>query len=233
MDLRYCKNIKKVPDLSVIAPKIKNLNLHKCENLFEVHQSVGLLDVLENWHLDNCTNLKIIPRRLHMKSLKRFYLHGTERLALPSSVGDLTSLCSLSIGCKDFKGLPTSISNLKNLIELQLFDCENFPKAMDTPCCFLKLEVLYFSNSSITTLPEIASRFPKLKVLDIHGCCNLQEVTRLPACIKTVIARNCDSLNAQSRRRLFSQVSLSLSQSYKKKQFWFNFPKYITRFSKM
>ena len=137
MDLSYCKNITKVPDLSLIAPNIKELNLGACINLVEVHQSVGLLEKLRFWDLFGCQNLRIIPRNLKLKSLKKIYFDGCESLeqgieALFSSIGYLIGLRQLSISLKNVKEVPSSISNLKNLNFLLMDDCDNFPKAMDT-----------------------------------------------------------------------------------------------------
>ena len=214
MNFTLCKNITKVPDLSVISPNIKELRLYGCINLFEVHQSNGLLEKLEYWNLRGCQNIRIFPRNLRLKSLKRFYfnrcgslLQRMERLALLWSVGYLISLHSLSLSLKNVK-YSSNISNLQNLRELILHDCENFPKARDTSGCFPKLQYLGFRNSNITTFPEIAHRCPKLETLCIHRCRNLQEIPRLPPCIRNLFARGCNSLNSRCRRRIFSQVSL-------------------------
>ena len=214
MNFDYCKNITKLPDLSVISPNIKEVRLFKCINLVEVHQSNGLPEELEFWDLRGCQNIRIFPRNLRLKSLKRFYftwcgslLQRTERLALLSSIGHLISLHTLRISLKNVKD-SSNISNLQNLRDLILYDCENFPKARDTSGCFPKLQYLGFRNSNITTLPKIAHRCPKLETLNLHHCQNIREIPRLPPCIRNVFARGCNSLNSRCRRRLFSQVSL-------------------------
>ena len=221
MDFSYCKNITKLPDLSVIAPNIKSLELIRCENLVEIHQSVGLLEALEYWSLIGCENLKIIPRILNLKSLQRFFLEGceslwkfsdigqnTERLALLSSIGNLTSLQYLTIGSKSLNDLPISFFILPNLNLLSMLDFENFPKNLIADC-FPKLERLWFEDCNITALPDISSRFPQLMDLIIHNCCNLQKIPKLPSCTVTVEVTECKSLDSQSSRRLLSQVHLS------------------------
>ena len=223
MDFSYCKNITKVPNLFVISPKIKMLKLNGCINLVEVHQSVGLLQKLESWYLSCCQNLRILPRNLHLKSLRWFCLkwcgslmHRMERLALLSSIGYLSSLDGLTMSLKNVKD-SSNIYNLRNLRSLVLYDCESFPEAMNTSGCFPKLQCLGFLNSNITTLPEIARICPKLQTFNIQHCWNLREIPMLPPCIQDVRARGCNLLNSQSRRRLLSQVSLIY---IKKKQFW-------------
>ena len=224
MDFTSCKNITKIPDLSVIAPNIKEMIFFKCINLVEVHQSVGLLEELEYWDLSDCQNLKILPRKLRLKSLKLFYLcgcksldQGTETSEWLSSIGYLIRLHELEISSKNMKDV--RISNLQNLRVLSIYDCENLPKAMYTPVCFPKLRSLAILSSNITTLPEIANKFPKLKELVIHCCCNLRKIPRLPPCIQLVHTEGCSSLNSQSRRRLLNQVSL--------KQFLLTFPSIV------
>ena len=200
------------------------MDFRKCINLVEVHQSVGLLEELEYWDLNGCQNLKILPRNLRLKSLKMFYLYGcesldqgTERSEWLSSIGYLIRLHQLIISSKNMKDV--RISNLQNLRALWMCGCENLPKAMYTPVCFPKLGSLFIFFRNITTLPEIANTFPKLKDLFIHCCCNLRKIPRLPPCIQLVYTEGCSSLNSQSRRRLLNQVSL--------KQFLLTFPSII------
>ena len=75
-----CQYIKKLSDLSIATPNIKQLNLNECRNLVEVHDFVGCLDKLEKWELNYCTELRILPSCLIMKSLKHLDLYQCTRL---------------------------------------------------------------------------------------------------------------------------------------------------------
>ena len=216
MDFTDCKNITKLPDLSVIAPNIKMLILDRCENLVEIHQSVGLLEALEHWSLYGCESLKIIPRILKLKSLQWFCLwkfsdiwQSKERLALPLSIGNLTSLHTLYICSKNLNNLPSCFCTIPNLKFLCMYGFQNFSKNLDITDCFAKLETLLVMYSDITTLPDISSRFPQLKKLYIAGYWDFHKIPRLPLCISNVFVSGRKSLDSQSSRRLLRQVHLS------------------------
>ncbi|KAK4596319.1 hypothetical protein RGQ29_014379 [Quercus rubra] len=214
MDFTDCKNITKLPDLSVIAPNIKRLILDRCENLVEIHQSVGLLEALEHWSLYGCESLKIIPRILKLKSLQWFCLwkfsdiwQSKERLALPLSIGNLTSLHTLYICSKNLNNLPSCFCTIPNLKFLCMYGFQNFSKNLDITDCFAKLETLLVMYSDITTLPDISSRFPQLKKLYIAGYWDFHKIPRLPLCISNVFVSGRKSLDSQSSRRLLRQFA--------------------------
>ena len=79
------------------------------------------------------------------------------------------------------------------------------------PYRFPVLESLNLSDSNIVTIPESITKFTRLQFLSLDDCKQLQEIPRLPHSIDEVDADNCRSLDLQSSRRLFDQVSFYLS----------------------
>ena len=174
-------------------PALKCMDFTGCENITKLPDLSVIAPNIKRLKLARCENLKIIGQ-------------NTERLALPSSIGNLTSLQSLTICSKSLEGCFFTLPNLKILC---MYDFENFPKNLDFSDCLPKLVFLSVMNSNITTLPDISSRFPKLECLGIDNCCNLQKIPRLPSCMHRVVIVRCKSFDSQSSRRLLSQVHLS------------------------
>ncbi|KAL4636710.1 hypothetical protein ACB092_03G027600 [Castanea dentata] len=121
MNFRSCQYIKKLSDVSIATPNIKQLNLNECRNLVEVHDSVGYLDKLEKWDLFDCTELRILPSCLMMKSLKHLNLYMCKRLEkFPDIPHEMDGLKYLTFIGTAIKELPLSFGNLTGLEELHL-----------------------------------------------------------------------------------------------------------------
>ena len=59
VDLSDCDLIEKIPDLSM-TPNVKELILSGCRNLIEIDDSVGRLDKLEAWYMQDCRKLETL-----------------------------------------------------------------------------------------------------------------------------------------------------------------------------
>ncbi|XP_042962707.1 disease resistance protein Roq1-like [Carya illinoinensis] len=150
MNFGGCDFLTKFSNISS-CPNLKEIDLCSCENLVEVHDSVGLiLDKLVKLRLRGCFNLKSFPRRLKLRSLelldlchcsslqnfpeiecemehlKDVCLSGTAIEELPSSTRYLTRLLTLFLSCSEnLKRLPSSIHQLRSLGQSFLNDCPN------------------------------------------------------------------------------------------------------------
>ena len=195
--LTGCKSIRKLPELW--APNLKTLNLSSCENLVEIHESVGLLNKLETWDLTKCEKLQTLPRRIKMKFLVEFHLTGCKSIRkLPElwapnlntlnlsscenlveiheSVGLLNRLVTWDLTkCEKLQTLPRRIK-LKYLKEFDLTNCsrlEEFPEIHPEMQC---LEILVLNNCGIRELPSSIVHLTGLLTLDLQNCQNLGEL---------------------------------------------------------
>ena len=235
INLDGCVSLEKLPDLG--APNLKSLHMMGCENLIEVHEAIGSLDKLEEWALDNCKKLQILPSTLRLKSLpsislcgcvslEKFphihpemkchslYLHDSSIREWHSSLKyQISWLNSLNLAnCQNIVDFLVSISGCKftNLISLEVCDCDGDileSHILMKPDSFPSLGFLTIDGCNIVTIPESIIGFTTLEELSMRNCKKLREIPRLPRHIGSVNATNCTSLDLPSSRRLLNQVS--------------------------
>lgn len=192
--MRNSKDLHATPDFTGI-PNLEKLDLEGCINLVEVHASLGLLKKLSYVTLEDCKNLKTLPRKLETDSLKRLILSGctavrklpefgasmanlsmlaldqTSIAELPPTVGYLTGLNSLLLrDCKNIVSLPNTFSNLKSLRRLNVSGCSKFSKLPDNLNENEALECLNVSETAIREVPSSIVHLKNLTLLLFHGC---------------------------------------------------------------
>ena len=122
IDLSDCKSITKLPDLC--SPNLEKLNLSLCENLIEVHDSIGFLEKLKLWNLYCCSQLQILPSMLKLKSLEHFDLRHCSMLEkFPDIHPEMKCLKELILNDSGIRELPSSLLYLTGLDTLQLLGC--------------------------------------------------------------------------------------------------------------
>ena len=116
---------------NVADNKLKKLDL-KCNELQILPDSIGHLINLETLNLEQNKITSISEEIKLCSQLKNLNLASNELLdKLPDSIGNLTRLETIQIvGCKKIKSLPLSISNLSNLLILDL-NWTSIPKLPD------------------------------------------------------------------------------------------------------
>ncbi|KAK7833041.1 putative disease resistance protein rpp1, partial [Quercus suber] len=187
MDFRSCEYITKLPDLSVSAPNLKELVLSDCNNLVDVHQSVGRLDKLVYLEMGE-TSISVLPPSFGNLTRLKTILFGSfdHLLHLPSSIYELHNLSDLGlygtvIFPKDFRFRYIFPSLIK--LTLSFFEIRSEVDFILTSCCTRTLKYLCIYNSNVVTLPEKNVDFTRLHSLHIEGCKLLQRTPRFPKSI--------------------------------------------------
>ncbi|KEF36653.1 small GTP-binding protein domain [Schinkia azotoformans MEV2011] len=165
------------------------LDLSMC-GLTEIPPEIGLLKDLEILELGNNG-----PIDEYEKNIER-----NEFVTLPSEIGELTKLKSISLYGTKLKYLPKELCNLQNLISINLNGCDfkEFPEeicslinlrglAIDNSFTYIpdnignleNLLELFLPSALITTLPESIGNLKKLKVLYL----GFTNITELPVSI--------------------------------------------------
>ncbi|KAL3745179.1 hypothetical protein ACJRO7_014310 [Eucalyptus globulus] len=210
LNLERCKFLKKTPDLSTFK-RLEILNLASCENLEELHHSIGDIKTLVSLNVSGCGKLKELPKGIgRMIELRDLNIGGTgiqdipilsdclmkelkviiacgclDLVHIPSSIGNLASLQRLELGgCRSLKEIPDSIGNLASLVELDLKETliTKLPESIGN---LQNLRMLCIDKTNITELPDAIGMLTKLQKLEASDCKNLEQ---LPSNICELIA---------------------------------------------
>ena len=129
--LKSCKSIERLPDLC--APNLETLEISYCDNLIEIHDSIGLLDKLECLELWHCMKLQILPRTLKLN--KNFWLYGCPRVEkFPNIHPEMKYLeKGFTMYDSNIREWPLSLRYLtEGITELKIEECENLGKFLDS-----------------------------------------------------------------------------------------------------
>ncbi|KAI9126991.1 hypothetical protein K1719_001550 [Acacia pycnantha] len=212
MNLRNCKFLKQIPDLSG-ASNLRELWLDGCTNLIEVHDSVGCLNKLTVLSAMRCKKLKILPSCLRLSFLKHLNLIGcsslqrfpeisvmmeeirildldkTAIIELPSSICNLIGLEMINVEeCRNLKQLPSSICKLRKLWKLTVDSCEEMSHFKmceggdEASLDCSKMTHLHFSNCKLSDNSLVFCLSHFTKIE--HLDLSFNNFTILPECIK-------------------------------------------------
>ncbi|XP_010453970.2 PREDICTED: disease resistance protein RPP5-like [Camelina sativa] len=212
MDLSRSKYLVEIPDLSK-ATNLEELNLSCCQNLVEVTPSIKNLKRLSCIYLTNCIQLKNIPVGITLKSLetvgmsgclslvqfpelswntRRLYLSSTKIEELPSSISHLSYLVELDMSdCQRLRVLPSSVRNLVSLKSMNLDGCKH-----------------------LENLPDTLQSLTSLETLEVSGCLNVNEFRRVATNIEVLRISETSIEEVPARIYNLSQLrSLDISEN--------------------
>ena len=155
MDLRYSNDLIETPDFRGV-PRLERLHLGWCNNLVDIHPSIGQLSSLIVLDLEYCVSLTDLPSMSsEMESLKILKLCGCSKIGkIPEFKGIMRSQSELHLDKTTIEKLPSSIECLTALTLLSLKDCQYLtclPRNMDSLRSLEKLVVI--GCSKLTYLP--------------------------------------------------------------------------------
>ncbi|XP_054819452.1 disease resistance protein RPV1-like [Prosopis cineraria] len=122
--------------------------------------------------LKDCKNLKALPSRLEMDSLRKLILSGCSKFRkLPEFGENMEYLSIIELkDCKNLACLPDSISNLKSLKSLNIDGCAKFQSLPNNLDENEGIEELDVSGTAITSIPSCIVGLKHLSKLYVDGC---------------------------------------------------------------
>ncbi|XP_062023091.1 TMV resistance protein N-like [Rosa rugosa] len=164
--------IRELPSSIGMLEGLVSMSLRDCKHLECLPSSIGSLKSLKDLNLSGCSKLDKLPDELgHVACLEKVDVSGSGIRELPSSIGMLEGLVSMSLrDCKHLECLPSSIGSLKSLKDLNLSGCSKLDKLPDELGHVACLEKVDVSGSGIREVPSSIGLLKNLKEFSLAGC---------------------------------------------------------------
>ncbi|XP_059306548.1 TMV resistance protein N-like [Lycium ferocissimum] len=173
LELSESLGLTKTPNFGDM-PNLDTLILQGCNNLEEVHPSLGHCRMLTKLYLINCGKLKNLPK-LELSNLKHLILSQCGRLTETPNFGDKPNLETLILqGCKNLEEVHPSLGHCRMLTKLYLTNCGKLKKFPKLGLSNLKHFILSRCGR-LTETPNFGDK-PNLETLYIFESENLEEV---------------------------------------------------------
>ncbi|TYH00529.1 hypothetical protein ES288_A10G285200v1 [Gossypium darwinii] len=175
IDLFYCKNLKKIPNL-LGAVNLETLHCGKCKSLVELPCCYHLTS-LKTLHLEGCCSLKKFPQIPNNFSVLDLSETGIEEV--PDLIEHLDKLERLELSDSRVKDVSSNILKLESLYYVNLCRCPivKFP-TVDVPSPSMwstAIRIMYMNGcESLKLLSEVP---PYLQDLRVHNCKSLEKVS--------------------------------------------------------
>ncbi|KAM0035016.1 putative TIR domain, P-loop containing nucleoside triphosphate hydrolase [Helianthus debilis subsp. tardiflorus] len=129
LELDDMKNLLSTPDFDGL-PSLQNLTLYECEELEEIHASLGKHKTLECVSVSKCDKLRMFPTIVQMGKLKSLEIrYCQESLEFPEIKSKMESLVKVSLSDMVIDSLLPSIGErCANLVSLDLVNCSVLKK---------------------------------------------------------------------------------------------------------
>ncbi|XP_072988766.1 probable disease resistance protein At4g33300 [Typha latifolia] len=120
--------------------------------------------------------------------------HSVDLKELPSSICEVSSLCSISISnCHDLSELPYELGKLDSLQILRVYACPALMRLPQSICRLKKLKYLDISQSiNLRDLPDELGHLTSLEKIDMRECSQLRNLPRSSSSLKSLGHVVCD-----------------------------------------
>ncbi|XP_052305326.1 disease resistance protein RUN1 isoform X2 [Populus trichocarpa] len=236
LNMEGCWSLKILPESIGNVKSLKRLNISGCSQLEKLPEHMGDMESLTELLADGIENEQFLSSIGQLKYVRRLSLRGYNfRQDSPSPTSwvsqisswlspsstywppSISSFISASVLCLK-RSLPTSFIDWRSVKRLKLPD--GGLSDCSTNCVDFRglssLKELDLSGNKFSSLPSGIGFLPKLKVLIVQGCNNLESISDLPSSLYTLGASYCKSLERvkipkQSKKELYIELHESHS----------------------